>query len=130
MRDLCIPVAVANEYINDIMGVHQGNTYQSGLVDCMTVMEFDLALERLEDIWNLREKPFCGNSGARFYKYFKQYKADTVRFHMIRGVREAAGLGSPPAKFTTNTSESINKMIKQHVQFKASQWPQKFERIS
>ena len=42
---------------------------------------------------------------------------------MLKSVREAAGLGSPPAIFTTNTSESLNKVIKQHVHYKSSQWP-------
>ena len=43
---------------------------------------------------------------------------------MLKGVREAAGLGSPPAIFTTNMSKSLNKVIKQHVKHKASQWPE------
>lgn len=41
---------------------------------------------------------------------------------MLKSVREAAGLGSPPAIFTTNTSESLNKVIEQHVHYKSSQW--------
>lgn len=39
---------------------------------------------------------------------------------MLEGVRESAGLGSPPSIFTTNPSESLNK---QHFHYKASDWP-------
>ena len=124
LRELGIPAKVANEFVCDVMGNRQGSTYEAGLVDCMTISDFDQTFARLEKIWNLREKPFSSVSGPRFYQYFKQYKADAVRFNMLRGIREAAGLGSPPSIFTTNMSESLNKIIKQHVQFKASQWPE------
>jgi len=40
-----------------------------------------------------------------FSEYFKQHaQACAVHFNMIIGVREAAGLGSLPAIFTTNMS--------------------------
>ena len=42
---------------------------------------------------------------------------------MRKDLREIAGLGSPPAKFTTNSSESINAAIKRHVNYKESDWP-------
>ena len=34
--------------------------------------------------------------------------------------REAVGLCSPPAAYTTNASESVNGIIKQYLQYKAS----------
>ena len=123
LRDYGIPPKVADEFIYDIMGNRQGSTYQEGLVDCVTVQDFNKKLLMLESIWNEREKQFCGTGGPRFYKYFKQYKADVVSGNMLKGVHEAAGLGSPPSIFTTNMSESLNKVIKQHVKYKASQWP-------
>ena len=43
---------------------------------------------------------------------------------MRRDLRESAGLGSPPAKFTTNVSESLNAAIKRKVGFKKSDWPE------
>ena len=87
----------------------------------MTGQDFNKKLLMLESIWNEREKQFCGTGGPRFYKYSKQYKADG---NMLKGVHEAAGLGSLPSIFTTNMSESLNKVIKQHVKYKASQWPE------
>lgn len=43
---------------------------------------------------------------------------------MLRSVRESVGLGSPPAIFTTNASESINASLKRKVNYKESEWPQ------
>ena len=129
LHDLGIPKKVANEFIHDVMGHCEGRTYQEGLVDCATVSDFDQKLSRLENVWNAREKPFCGVSAPRFYQYFKEHKADVVRYNMLRGVREAAGLGSPPSIFTTNISESLNKVIKQHVHYKPSQWPEYNEKM-
>jgi hypothetical protein len=124
LRELNIPKKVADEFVRDVMGFRIDDTYQKGLVDCASVSEFDQQLARLEIVWNEREKPFSGASDPRFYHYFKQYKADAVRYNMLTGVREAAGLGSPPSIFTTNMSESLNYIIKQHVQYKSSEWPE------
>lgn len=124
LRELSIPKKIADEFVRDVMGFHTGDTYQKGLVDCASVSEFDQQLARLEKVWNEREKPFCGASCPRFYHYFKQHKSDAVRYNMLTGVREAAGLGSPPSIFTTNMSESLNNVIKQHVHYKASEWPE------
>ena len=92
----------------------------------MCLSEFDQQLAMLEVVWNERENPFSGASDPRFYHYFKQYKADAVCYNMLTGVREAAGMGSPPSIFTTNMNESLNYVIKQHVhvQYKASEWPE------
>ena len=68
---------------------------------------------RLKSVWNAREKPFCAISAPRFY--FKEYEADVVHYNMLKSVREAILPFSP--------SESLNKVIKQHVHYKPSQWP-------
>lgn len=39
-------------------------------------------------------------------------------------IREAAGLGSPPSIFTTNSSESLNASVKRKVDYKQHEWPQ------
>jgi len=58
-----------------------------------------------------------------FYAYFKTQYASIVRSTMLKGVRRAVGLGSPPAIFTTNPSESVNAVIKRKVDYKATEWP-------
>lgn len=89
------------------MGHREGGTYQEGLVDCASVSDFDQKLSRLESVWNAREKSFCGVSAPQFYQYFKEYKADVVRYNMLRGIWEAAGIGSPPSIFTQQISVSL-----------------------
>ena len=58
-----------------------------------------------------------------FYAYFKTQYASIVQSTMLKGVRRAVGLGSPPAIFTTNPSESVNAVIKRKVDYKATESP-------
>ena len=90
----------------------------------MSIAYFDSKLDTLEATWNARKEPYCGRGGPQlFFRYFKQHKAPVIRHNMLRCYRETVGLGSPPAAYRTNASESVNAVIKQHVQYKASHWP-------
>ena len=40
---------------------------------------------------------------------------------MLKDTRISAGLGCPPARFTTNASESLNALIKSGVKYQKSQ---------
>ena len=40
---------------------------------------------------------------------------------MLRPIREQAGLGNPPQPFTTNANETVNSVLKFHVNYKSSQ---------
>ena len=124
LKEMGIPTQVMQEFLSDIFGKRVSNTYQEGLVDSCSVQQFDERLDNLKPLWDAREKPFAPPSGPRFYGYFIQYQADVVRYHMRRDLRESEGLGSPPAKFTTNASESLNAAIKRKVNFKESDWPE------
>ena len=42
---------------------------------------------------------------------------------MLKPVRQAAGLGSPPEHFSTNASESVNAVLKAKVDYKHSELP-------
>ena len=66
---------------------------------------------------------YAPSSDPQFYNYFSWYKAKQVCHTMCRDLREAVGLGSPPAAFTTNASESINAMLKRKVDYKEREWP-------
>ena len=48
---------------------------------------------------------------------------------MFAGVRESAGLGSPSSIFSTNMSESLNHIVKQHVHFKPSSFNSNLKRL-
>lgn len=124
LKEFAIPSQVAQEFLLDIFGKRVANTFQEGLVDSCSVQEFDERVESLKQLWDAREKPYAPVSGPRFHAYFMTYQADVVRYHMRKDLRESAGLGSPPAKFTTNASESLNAAIKRKVNFKESEWPE------
>ena len=99
----------------DIFGKHSGSVYTEGLVDCASEEAFDAMLQQLKDVWDEYEQPFAPASGPQFYSYFIQYQADVVKYHMRRDIREAAWLGSLPAIFTTNPSESVIAMVKKRL---------------
>ena len=45
----------------------------------------------------------------------------TIMQTMMKPVSEEASLGSSPEPFTTNTSETVNSIIKSHILYKPSQ---------
>ena len=55
--------------------------------------------------WLKRE---ADNAGVvrGFFDCFFQYKVEMITSSMLQPVREDAGLGCPPASFTTNACES------------------------
>ena len=61
------------------------------------------------------------NINQGFYDWFVTFKLAILKSTMLQGIREKAGLGSPPSTFTTNSSETINSIIKKHVNFKSHQ---------
>ncbi len=118
LRNLGIPSTIANEFIDDIFGTKVGTSKLEGLVDVSSVEDFENKIAKLEGPWNDRERPFSGETGPQFYNHFCRYQADVVCYHMRKDQREVAGLGSPPSIYTTNTSESINSVLKKQVSFK------------
>lgn len=90
---------------------------------------FQLKLEALEEHWNRKESPYAGERGPQFYSYFKRCQANVVCNHMWKDIRKAACLGSPPAIFTTNSSEAINSVLKKGVNYKKTQWPEFVKRM-
>ena len=126
LHSLGFSSSLAKEMLSDIFGKHTGSCYSEGLVDSTSELEFDTMLEQHKDVWNKRESPFAPSSGPRF---FVQYQANVVKYHLRKDLREAAGLGSPPAIFTTNSSESINAMLKSKVNYKQHEWPQFNEQL-
>ena len=77
----------------------------------------------LKEVWDLHEQPYAGDKGPQFHNYFKTYQAIVVCQHMRKDLREATGLGLPPLPYTTNASEAVNSKLKQHVQYKQTEWP-------
>ena len=123
LRSLGFPSFVSDEVVADIFGKYTGSLYREGLVDCISEEAFHTMLLHLKKLWDEREAPFAPASGPRFYTFFQRYQADVVKYHMRKDLREVAGLGCPPAIFTTNPSESINAVVKRKVDFKQHEWP-------
>ena len=117
LKDLGLPSAVSSEFLDDIFGKRIGNTFQEGLVDSTSVDEVEERLHLLKSIWDAQESAYAPVSGPRFHSFFCKYQADVVKYHMRKDLRETAGLRAPLAKFTTNSSESINAAIKRHVNY-------------
>ena len=57
------------------------------------------------------------------------YNPQVVRRSMTRQVKEECGLGSPPAPFTTNASETANYMLKHKVNYRRSEPPDSLQKL-
>ena len=114
------PDSAAREILDDIFGCQQGEVFSEGLADSTTDDEFEAKLASLESRWGKIEE---SNVGAQpvFFRWFVQHKAETMKSTMLRPIREQAGLGNPPQPFTTNASETVNSVLKSHVNYKSSQ---------
>ena len=116
--------SVIQEYLADIFGKTCGNTYQEGLVDSKDAEDFNDRLEACKETWRKRESLSPNSNHSSFFEYFSQYYAQVIRHSMLKDVRTVAGLGYPPSKFSTNTSESINAVMKRKVDYKETSWPE------
>ena len=58
-----------------------------------------------------------------FFDWFVQHKVEMITSGMLQPMREDAGLGFPPASFTTNACESLNAMLKRKVNYKKNELP-------
>ena len=94
-----------------------------GLVDAESDEEFDEMLLSLSPIWDKREAEFSSRKPS-LRAWFSKYHSKDVRSSMIVPIRERAGLGHPPAHFTTNSNESMNKVIKQALHCEEKNWDQ------
>ena len=61
--------------------------------------------------------------------WFREHKAEVIKQGMLKDTRISAGLGCPPARFTTNASESLNALIKTGVNYQKNQLPQFIDKI-
>ena len=74
--------------LDGIFGNQIGSVYYEGLADAESAECFDEKLAELKVTWNERS--------SSFYEWFVKEKASIFKASVIRPVREAAGLGSPP----------------------------------
>lgn len=117
----------AGEIIDDIIGCQKGSVFCEGLVDMNSSLAFYQKLAMLKERW----EGFEDQAGVfhGFFEWFCEYKAAVIEETMLKPVREDAGLGCPPAPFTTNASETANFILKSKVDYKRSQLLEFIEKL-
>lgn len=92
--------------MDDIFGRQIGSVFESGLSDAGSAEEFIGMLESLEEKWSSLHQ-----NGKAFHSWFGLNKKEDFIRSVISPVRQRAGLGCPPEKFTTNRSERTNGIL-------------------
>ena len=110
LQELQLPKTSQNEIVADIFGRKRGDIFESGLTDARSDEAFDAMLGNLEERWSSIHA-----KGKAFFTWFQTRKRKEFLNSVIRPVRQRAGLGSPPDRFTTNRSEQTNRSIQEFV---------------
>ena len=128
MADLQIASHACQEFLSDIFG--KPSAQQFGLVDAKSEDEFHSKMTSLKEVWNKRKSRET-KSDPQFFDWFMVHVhcSNIIVKNMLRPVRTAAGLRSPPSPFYTNVVESLNKIAKLHTNYKKHQLPQFVEMI-
>lgn len=126
-----IPLPIIQKYVEDVFGwTGADGVRREGLVDSAGEYEFYDNLELLHGIWDHREKEALGEDREpTFFLWFRQNKATDFCTGALKGMRELAGLGSPPTAFYTNPNKSMNSSLKEKTNYTKMQWPEFNERM-
>ena len=111
----------AQEILLDIFEVC-AEQHQLRLVDADDQKDYLAKVASLQRRWDSLELSNCRVPVTeavepKFYKWFLKYKSEDMCTTMIKCVREKGGLTNEE-QFYTNTSESINEVLKDKVAFK------------
>ena len=123
--DLRVPETIRNKILKEICGRQCDGTLYEGLIDAADPLEFNEQLNYLQKKWEDNDLPEV----SRFFVWFREHKAEVIKQGMLKDTRISAGLGCPPARFTTNASESLNALIKSGVNYQKSQLPQFIDKL-
>ena len=96
--------------VSDVFGHRKGEVYEVDLSDAASENDFSQQLAILEKKWKDAHE-----NGHDFYVWFCENKAADFVKSVISPVRQRAGLGCPPERFTTNRSERTNGVIQEFV---------------
>lgn len=116
LRSLGVPEQQSKEIMKSIFGHQIESTHYTGLIDAEDIADFEIKLEGAKQNWD----SICSD----FYPWFVSKEAELFTTSMICPVRSSAGLGLPPCQYTTNNNESINRVLKDKVNYKKQEWPQ------
>ena len=104
-----------------MFGKTTGTVRESGLTDANDSEKFLNMLHNLKEKWSALHR-----NGETFHCWFMANKSEEFQMSVIKSVRERAGLGCPPERFTTNRSEQTNRSIQEFVK---KEWEGKLKRI-
>ena len=122
LTELLLPQSVREDIIRDIFGVQHGSTYTQGILDAEDSADFDGRLASLQKKWEELEMTAHPCKQPRFYDWILRYEAGVMKSSMIAPVRTSAGLGYPPAKYTTNDNECLNNIAQAHADYRRCSW--------
>ena len=114
LNELRFTSASLSLVLADLFGMNDGTTFREGLVDASDEKDFFLKLKNMEKKWNYLEQK-DSKQQTKFFCWFQKYEARAFSDAMIKPRREAAGLGSPAAEFTTNACESGHAALKNYL---------------
>ena len=101
---------------NQIFGYHTGDgIYNEGMVDADSPEMFDTLYESVRQEWEKK----C----PTFVRWFDT-TTSMIKQEMLANLRTSAGLGYPPKRFYTHSSESTNHVIKHKENYKEVSLPQ------
>ena len=92
--------------MDNIFGRKIGSIFESGLSEAGSAEQFISLFESLEEKWSSLH-----SNGKAFHAWFDSKKTEGFIRSVISPVRQRAGLGCPPDKFTTNRSERKNGVL-------------------
>ena len=107
----CNPPVLSKLVLNDIFGRRFGTVFEEGLVDSDDNDNFQVKLQAILKKWHSSEISSSADMDG-FIHWFMANKVDVIQNTMLRPIRVEYGLGNPPEIFTTNSSESINALLK------------------
>ena len=102
--------------LDDLFGKTEGSTYTEGLIDVSSCEMYDQVFDSLVNKW--MKLGIMSSALNKFTSWFTTYKSSVVKTSMLASICQKCGLGTPPAAFTTDASESINAVLKKKVDYK------------
>ena len=122
LREFGVCESVQRIIVGDIFGKQVGTQYLEGLVDAVSEQQYEDGLQSLCKRWKVYDT-HAGGPISTFIEWYLQFKTSLVKEGLLRCKRQSAGLGNPPSAFTTNTSESINALLKNKLDYKKQELP-------
>ena len=119
LRELGVDSNTIQVVLGDIFGRQIDTQHLERLVDADSEKEYHRGLEKLCKKWEKLDS----NRLHSFASWFREHYNTKIKKSLLRSKRKQARLGDPPAAFTTNTSESVNALLKTEFENKQSDIP-------